>query len=178
MLSGLSWPWLAVLMALGVALDLALGEPRRWHPLVGFGNLAKTIERVLNQRPALRLRGVLAWSLAVPPPVLLAACLLAAAPWWLAALLHANADRSDRISICTICDAEAAAQASFAWASRRRSKAWTACGRWPLTPTALTAWKTTLAPSSHPTPWRAARNGASNLLTMPTEMTVTVCLKP
>lgn len=89
MLSGLSWPWLAVLMALGVALDLALGEARRWHPLVGFGNLAKAIERTLNQRPALRLRGVLAWSLAVLPPVLLAAWLLAAAPWWLAALLHA-----------------------------------------------------------------------------------------
>ena len=32
----------------------------------------------------------------------------------LAALLHANADRSDRISICTICDAEAAAQAAKA----------------------------------------------------------------
>ena len=32
----------------------------------------------------------------------------------LAALLHAGADRADRISICTICDAEAAAQAAKA----------------------------------------------------------------
>jgi adenosylcobinamide-phosphate synthase len=48
MLSGLSWPSLAVLMALGIALDLLLGEARRWHPLVGFGNLAKRIEGALN----------------------------------------------------------------------------------------------------------------------------------
>ena len=33
----------------------------------------------------------------------------------------------------------AGAQASFVWAWRRRCKAWTASGRWPPTPTALTA---------------------------------------
>ncbi len=89
MLSGLSWPWLALLMALGMVLDLLLGEARRWHPLVGFGNLAKRIETALNHAPALRLRGVLAWSLTVLPPVLACAWLLAALPAWLAALLHA-----------------------------------------------------------------------------------------
>ncbi|WP_433691636.1 adenosylcobinamide-phosphate synthase CbiB [Herbaspirillum seropedicae] len=90
MLIGLSWPWLAVLMALGLALDLRLGEARRWHPLVGFGRLAQRIEAALNRAPGLRLRGVLAWALAVLPPVLLAAWLIAQTPWWLAALLHAG----------------------------------------------------------------------------------------
>ncbi|MCP1573049.1 adenosylcobinamide-phosphate synthase CbiB [Herbaspirillum rubrisubalbicans] len=89
MLSGLSWPWLAVLMALGMALDLLLGEARRWHPLVGFGHLAQRIEALLNARPGLRLRGVLAWSLAVLPAVLLTIWLLSWLPWWLSALLHA-----------------------------------------------------------------------------------------
>ena len=90
MLSGLSWPWLAVLMALGIVIDLMLGEVRQWHPLVGFGNLAKRIEAALNRSPALRLRGVLAWTLAVVPAVLAAAWLIAWSPWWLAALLHAG----------------------------------------------------------------------------------------
>jgi len=89
MLSGLSWPALAALMALGIALDLLLGEARRWHPLVGFGNLAKRIEGALNRAPALRLRGVLAWCLAVLPPVLACAWLIAVLPGWLAALAHA-----------------------------------------------------------------------------------------
>ncbi|MDT0354931.1 adenosylcobinamide-phosphate synthase CbiB [Herbaspirillum huttiense F1] len=89
MLSGLSWPALAALMALGIALDLLLGEARRWHPLVGFGNLAKCIEGRLNHAPALRPRGVLAWCLAVLPPVLACAWLIAVLPGWLAALAHA-----------------------------------------------------------------------------------------
>lgn len=35
-------------------LDFWLGEPRRFHPLVGFGNLAKTVERWLYADSALR----------------------------------------------------------------------------------------------------------------------------
>jgi adenosylcobinamide-phosphate synthase len=65
----------ALPLLLGVALDRALGETRRWHPLVGFGWSAHRLERALNrqwQRPAQRLWGLLAWSLAVGPPVALA----------------------------------------------------------------------------------------------------------
>ena len=35
---------------LAVALDFVLGEPRRFHPLVGFGWLANAIERQLNPK--------------------------------------------------------------------------------------------------------------------------------
>jgi adenosylcobinamide-phosphate synthase len=71
MLSGLSLPLVALLLAAGVLLDFALGEARRWHPLVGFGNLVYAIERRLNRGGARFWRGVLAWLLAVVPLVAL-----------------------------------------------------------------------------------------------------------
>ncbi|MCX8085452.1 MAG: adenosylcobinamide-phosphate synthase CbiB [Rhodocyclaceae bacterium] len=60
-----------------VLLDRLLGEPRRFHPLVGFGRLADQIERALRrgapgQPVANRLRGLAAWCILVMPPVLLA----------------------------------------------------------------------------------------------------------
>jgi adenosylcobinamide-phosphate synthase len=58
-----------------VLLDRLLGAARRGHPLVGFGRLANGIERVLNRGGFLRLRGALAWGLAVVPPVALAVAL-------------------------------------------------------------------------------------------------------
>jgi adenosylcobinamide-phosphate synthase len=68
----------ALLTIIAVLLDAALGEPRRWHPLVGFGRWARYLERRLHaaaQRSAfaLRLRGVVAVLLAVTPWVLLVA---------------------------------------------------------------------------------------------------------
>lgn len=70
---------LAVLAA--VTLDVALGEPRRWHPLVGFGALVQRIERALNPAGSGdRAQGVLAWCLAVLPLTLLAG-LLAQIPY-------------------------------------------------------------------------------------------------
>jgi adenosylcobinamide-phosphate synthase len=73
MLSGIPFAWLGALAAAGVLLDLLLGEPRRWHPLVGFGRLAAAIERRLNRSGgatgAGRVLGVLAWALAVVPLV-------------------------------------------------------------------------------------------------------------
>jgi len=69
----------ALLTIIAVCLDALLGEPRRWHPLVGFGRLAQAIERRFNltaghQTPlTLRVRGITAVVIAVAPWVLLAA---------------------------------------------------------------------------------------------------------
>ncbi|MGH8807828.1 MAG: CobD/CbiB family cobalamin biosynthesis protein, partial [Noviherbaspirillum sp.] len=91
MLIGLS-PSLLVLLSLsGIALDWVLGEARYWHPLVGFGNLARFIEHRLNGGGLRRAKGLLAWALAVMPPVLLAHWLIAQAARadvLLAATLH------------------------------------------------------------------------------------------
>ncbi|WP_338033136.1 adenosylcobinamide-phosphate synthase CbiB [Dechloromonas hankyongensis] len=62
-----------------VLLDRLLGEPRRFHPLVGFGRLAAAVEQRLNQRrlPA----GLFAWALVVLPFVALAFYLRSFAPF-------------------------------------------------------------------------------------------------
>jgi len=60
-------------LLVGVMLDRWLGEPRRWHPLVGFGRLAMAVEQRFN-----RQGGVCAGALAVVITVL---------PWVLAVLL-------------------------------------------------------------------------------------------
>lgn len=72
MLSGLSLTMIALLVILGVVLDLILGEVRRWHPLEGFGRLANALERRLNQGVRKHWTGALAWLVAVLPLVLLA----------------------------------------------------------------------------------------------------------
>lgn len=68
---------LALAALLGVALDRALGEPRRWHPLVGFGRYALGVEQALRGAQASaagqRLCGALAVLAAVSPFVVLAA---------------------------------------------------------------------------------------------------------
>jgi len=59
-------------LAAGIAADRLLGEPRRWHPLVGFGRWAGWLEaRVRRWLPG-RRGGLLAWTLAVMPWVGLA----------------------------------------------------------------------------------------------------------
>lgn len=42
------WQWMPLLTLAGVAVDRVVGEPRRWHPLVGFGAFASHVERALN----------------------------------------------------------------------------------------------------------------------------------
>lgn len=53
-----------------VLLDAILGEPKRWHPLVGFGWLAGRIEHKLNKNSAalhLRLMGLMSWLILLLP---------------------------------------------------------------------------------------------------------------
>jgi adenosylcobinamide-phosphate synthase len=84
----LSLPLIAALATAGVAVDRWLGEPRRAHPLVGFGKLAGLIEAGMNTGQRGRLFGILAWALAVLPPVLVATWLVAVLPFALACALH------------------------------------------------------------------------------------------
>ena len=81
-------PLVAAALA-GVVLDRLLGEPRRWHPLVGFGRCADAVEAALRRGApghALfnRLRGLLGWLLLVLPAVLAAAWLGRQAWGWFA----------------------------------------------------------------------------------------------
>jgi adenosylcobinamide-phosphate synthase len=47
----------ALALALGFGLDRALGDPRRWHPVAGFGRIAQALERASWR--ASRLAGAL-----------------------------------------------------------------------------------------------------------------------
>jgi adenosylcobinamide-phosphate synthase len=67
----LSFAAIAIMVLLGVLLDMRLGEATRWHPLVGFGNLAIRIEKKLNTGDRRFLRGAFAWTLIVLPLVAL-----------------------------------------------------------------------------------------------------------
>ncbi|WP_239985601.1 adenosylcobinamide-phosphate synthase CbiB [Marinobacter salexigens] len=51
-------PFIVCVFAL--ALDCLIGEPRRWHPVVGFGNLATAVEKKLNMAPDNPTRSLLA----------------------------------------------------------------------------------------------------------------------
>lgn len=84
----LSLPILLLALPLALVLDRALGEPRRWHPLVGCGRIANALERRLNSGDDRRNRGIIALLLMVVPPVAAAALLqyaLAPYPLWLTA---------------------------------------------------------------------------------------------
>jgi len=68
---------LPVLACIAVAVDFIFGEPKRYHPLIGFGYLATQLEKKLNpsQRQALaqqRLLGLLGLTMLIMPFVLLA----------------------------------------------------------------------------------------------------------
>src|SRR5690242_19184339 len=88
-------PTLTLLALAGVALDRLLGEPRGWHPLVGFGTVANKVEGLLRRNAApghpllTRLSGLLGWMLLVLPPMLLALAASIALPWAGALLLNA-----------------------------------------------------------------------------------------
>jgi adenosylcobinamide-phosphate synthase len=60
---------LAVLI-IALLLDAVFGEPRRWHPIVGFGNFASRLESMLNKGSL--SDGLIAWIIAVLPLTALA----------------------------------------------------------------------------------------------------------
>ncbi|AUH51969.1 cobalamin biosynthesis protein [Chromobacterium sp. ATCC 53434] len=82
----------ALFLPLALLMDRLLGEPPRWHPLVGFGRLVKAVERLAypsapEAEPVwrIRLRGAAAISLLILPFALLAWAL--AKPPWLGAIV-------------------------------------------------------------------------------------------
>lgn len=79
MVGSLTLLGVAILIVAGIALDMLFGEVRRWHPLVGFGNVATRVEKKMNTGGAQFVRGAVAWMLVVLP--------LSAAAWWLTAWL-------------------------------------------------------------------------------------------
>lgn len=78
-LFNLDFSWSSALVTLilvqltALVLDYLLGEPRKFHPLVGFGYLVQVVENRFNiprekpSRSITRLRGCLAWALLVLP---------------------------------------------------------------------------------------------------------------
>ncbi|MFP3873066.1 MAG: adenosylcobinamide-phosphate synthase CbiB [Thiohalophilus sp.] len=83
----------ATMVLAAVLLDQWLGDPRRYHPLAGFGRLAGWLETRLygpasSSAARRRGRGALAWLLLVAPPVALTASLVAALPLWGAAAIE------------------------------------------------------------------------------------------
>lgn len=85
----------AILVLVAALADLLLGEPTRYHPLVGFGSLAKAVENLLY--PLMRLSGTMltqrfigcvAVVLTIVPLVWLT-IVVVSGPWWLSMPLHA-----------------------------------------------------------------------------------------
>ena len=67
----------AVALVLGLLIDHFVGEAKRWHPLVGFGDAASTLEKAANPSSDTegKLRGLFCWALMVLIPVM-AMCLI------------------------------------------------------------------------------------------------------
>lgn len=83
---------LALLACGAVLLDFWLGEPRRWHPLVGFGWLATQVEKRLNPLrwqplPRQYLCGIAGVVVSVFP-IILAVVVLMQLSTWLSLALH------------------------------------------------------------------------------------------
>ncbi|PKF61606.1 cobalamin biosynthesis protein CobD [Psychromonas sp. psych-6C06] len=71
-------------------IDHLLGEPRRFHPLIFFGNLARKLEKRLNQGSHRKrlLMGIAAWLILVIPIPLLVVAVLSFVPFYIAFLIN------------------------------------------------------------------------------------------
>ena len=67
-----------IVCALALTLDRVLGEPARWHPLVGFGRMVTAIERQFNTHSARPWQSILKGSAAL---LLVTLPILGAAVW-------------------------------------------------------------------------------------------------
>ncbi len=69
----------AVVVTLALLLDHRLGEPARFHPLVGFGHLARRVEQRLfrGQSAATAVLGIVGWCVMVLP-----VCVIGMIPVW------------------------------------------------------------------------------------------------
>ena len=56
---------------LALLLDRVLGEPNRFHPLIGFGYLANKVEGYLNKSESRFIKGLFAWGIVVLPVTLI-----------------------------------------------------------------------------------------------------------
>jgi len=72
----------ALILLAALLLDFLLGDPRRGHPLAGFGRLAQQIETPLHGER--RWRGVVALLFAISPWVIIAALVPSQGAGWLA----------------------------------------------------------------------------------------------
>lgn len=88
MISFAYYPITPLLAVAAVALDAWLGEPRRWHALVGFGNLANWLEKRLNAAPFAKLKGVFGVLVLLLPFTLLAFYLCRLSPVFDVLLLY------------------------------------------------------------------------------------------
>ncbi|GAA3919264.1 adenosylcobinamide-phosphate synthase CbiB [Litoribacillus peritrichatus] len=76
------------ILIFAVLLDLKFGEPKRYHPLVGFGHWVVKLESFLNhetsysERPnvVIKAKGTIAWAIAVVPIAFVLAWLVARLP--------------------------------------------------------------------------------------------------
>lgn len=61
--------WLWLVLTISWLLDRLLGEPKRFHPLIGFGNWVSAVEESIypDHQKANRWQGVLAWVVAMLP---------------------------------------------------------------------------------------------------------------
>ena len=62
----------ALILLISLIVDQLIGEPRRFHPLVGFGWCASKLELILNKGKNQRLKGLLSVILLLIPFILLA----------------------------------------------------------------------------------------------------------